>query len=299
MTWKNGLMVIVYFALFAGTVVALIQQRKRQRKTRLPFGDDLKLLRTPGETQLGLVQKLEEDSGLWLVGAATLPAVVGLVLFSVIPLLPPVVQLGGVAFALVAVVAAFYVSAKWFVGKTSEISNRYLGYFGERVAGEHLEPLKAQGWRVFHDVPGTNNGHAFNLDHVVIGPNGIFVVETKTRRKGDARPGFDDHKVYFDGNALVWPWGEDNHGLEQAERNAAWLADTLLAETGEALPVTPILTLPGWWVEMKPSRESRQCRVANPKALAKFIPSGPSFLSPPQIAAISAKLEARCRDVAF
>ena len=236
---------------------------------------------------------------LWLLGSALLPVAVAIALLRATLLLPLTIQPVGAVITILAVVATFYASAKWFAGKTSEICNRYLGYFGERVVGEHLEPLKALGWRIFHDVPGVNNGHAFNLDHVAVGPSGVFVVETKTRRKGNARPGFDDHKVYFDGRALVWPWGEDNHGLEQTERNAIWLASTLLTEMGEHVPVTPILALPGWWVELKPSRDSRECCVVNPKALVKFLPSGAAYLMPDKVAAIAAKLEARCRNVEY
>lgn len=299
MTWKNELIVLGYLAFFAACVAALIWQRKRTRKSRLPFGDDLKLLRAPGETQLGLVHKLEDDSLLWLLGAALLPVITVIGLLSVTLRLPATIQPVGAAITLLAGIAAFYASARWFAGKTSEISNRYLGYFGERIVGEHLEPLKTLGWRIFHDVPGVNNGQAFNLDHVAVGPSGVFVVETKTRRKGGARPGFDDHKVYFDGHALVWPWGEDNHGLEQTERNAVWLASTLTTEMSGQVPVTPVLALPGWWVELKPSRDSRECCVVNPKALVKFLPSGPGLLSSAQIDAIAAKLEARCRNVEY
>jgi hypothetical protein len=195
--------------------------------------------------------------------------------------------------------ATFIVSARWFARKARESSNRYLGYFGERIVAENLEPLKQQGWRIFHDVPGQNNGTKFNLDHVAVGSTGVYVIETKTRRKGGARPGFDDHKVYFDGRSLVWPWGEDNHGLEQAERNASWLADTLKDEIGERVHVTPYLTLPGWWVENKPSRDSRLCRVVNSKGLSKFLPTGVATLDQRQIDDIAAKLEARCRDVEY
>jgi len=299
MTWKNELMVLLYLALFAGCVAALIWQQKRRRKMRLPFGEDLKLLRAPGETQLRLVRKLEEDSLLWLLLAALVPVTVTISLLSATLLLPLSLQPVGAGITFLGVIATFYASARWFARKTSEIGNRYLGYFGERVVAEQLEPLKALGWRIFHDVPGLNNGQAFNLDHVAVGSNGVFIIETKTRRKGGARPGFDDHKVYFDGHALVWPWGEDNHGLEQTERNADWLEATLRSEIGELVTVAPILALPGWWVEMKPSREPRRCRVVNPKALEKYLPSGPAVLSQEHQHAIIAKLEARCRDVAY
>ena len=299
MTWNQSLLLIAYFALFTGSIVAMLWWHKRQRKMRLPFGDELKLLRTPGETQLAHVRKFDEEGVMWMTVAAAAPATVGLLLLMVTTKLPPELQLAGIALMLAAFAIAFFFSARWFAGKARESGNRYLGYFGERLVAEYLEPLKAQGWRVFHDVPGVADGNRFNLDHVAVGPAGVFIIETKTRRKGAARPGFDDHKVYFDGRSLIWPWGEDNHGLDQAERNAAWLAGMLLTETGERVPVTPFLTLPGWWVEMKPSPESRQCRVANPKGLVKILSGGAETLGARQIAAIAARLDARCRDVEY
>lgn len=299
MTWKNELVVLGYLSIFGASVAAMLWWRKRQRKTRLPFGEDLKLLRAPGETQLGLVHKLEDQSVIWLLGASLLPVMVFIGLVTVVAKLPETIQLGGVAVSLLVVIATFYASARWFAGKTTEIGNRYLGYFGERVVGEHLEPLKAQGWRIFHDVPGSANGQGFNIDHVAVGPTGVYVIETKTRRKGEARPGFDDHKVYFDGHVLVWPWGEDSHGLEQTERNADWLSAALFPKIGEFVPVIPVLTLPGWSVEMKPSRDPRRCRVTNPKGLAKFLPTGTNLLVSPQLDEIAAKLDALCRDVKY
>jgi Nuclease-related domain len=299
MTLNNALMVLVYLSLFAACVVTLVWWKKQQRIKKAPFAEGLKLLRTSGETQLEKVRMLEDLAVLWMLGAALVPVLVFMGLMTLTVKLPETIQPGGFAVALLAALAVFYASARWFAGRSSEIGNRYLGYFGERVVAELLEPLKAQGWRIFHDVPAIANAQSFNIDHVAVGPGGVFVIETKTRRKGAARPGFEAHKVYFDGHALVWPWGEDNHGLDQAERNATWLADTLLAETGERLPVTPVLTLPGWWVEMKPSRDPRRCQVLNPKNLPAMLSGGANVVTPAQFAAIVARLEARCRNVEF
>lgn len=299
MTTKQILLLFFYSVLFVGSVVAMLWWQKRQRKTRLPFGDDIRLMRTAGESQLKHVLKFDEDAFLWLIMAGSAP--VGLALLGVMAttLLPHTLQWAGLALSAVLFIVTFILSAGWFAGKTSESHNRYLGYFGERMVAEHLDALKGLGWRVFHDVPASDNGRKFNLDHVAVGPTGVFVVETKTRRKGRARPGFEGHKVYFDGHSLVWPWGEDNHGLEQAEHNAHWLANLLQAELREAVPVTPFLTLPGWFVEMKPAQNPRECRVTNPKGLDKFLPNGAEVLNPPQIAAIAAKLESLCRDVEY
>jgi hypothetical protein len=50
------------------------------------------------------------------------------------------------------------------------------GAFGERVAGFYLHRLP-EGWHTFNDVPVGDRGA--NIDHVVVGPAGVFTVNTK------------------------------------------------------------------------------------------------------------------------
>lgn len=52
------------------------------------------------------------------------------------------------------------------------------GAEGEEVVGGILEGLSAEGWHVIHDV---SFGRG-NIDHIVVGPGGIFTVETKSRQ---------------------------------------------------------------------------------------------------------------------
>jgi hypothetical protein len=299
MTLKHALIFLAYAVLFLTSAFGMIWWQRRRRKLRKPFGDDLRLLRGPGESQLKLHLQGEENDLVWAMGYALLPVVVALIGLQLAAMLPDVLKLGALALTGFAFVAVFYFSARLYARRAAGSFNRYLGYFGERIVAEYLEPLKGQGWRILHDVPFQNNGTKFNLDHIAIGPQGVFAIETKTRRKGNARPGFDDHRVFFDGRDLEWPWGNDNHGLEQAERNATLLSQTIKDETGERMHVTPILALPGWFVEPRPSRESRLCRVLNPKALPKFLPVASPTLDAARIAGIANKLEARCRDVEY
>jgi hypothetical protein len=299
MTWKHGLLAGLYFAFFMLSAFAILWWQRRQKKMRLPFGDGLWLVRGPGETQLKRSRKFEEDMLIWLVVAGGMPVLIAMVMLQWLARIPEVLQWAWVALVVAAFVGTFVFAARWFAGKTRLSYNHYLGYFGERIVAECLEPLKQEGWRIFHDVPGQNNGADFNLDHVAVGPGGIYAIETKTRRKGNARPGFDDHRVYFDGHELVWPWGEDSHGLAQAERNAAWLAKLIESEIQMRLPVTPVLVLPGWFVERKPSPDARLCRVANPKILPDLLARDQNLLTRQQIDAIAAKLEVRCRDVEY
>jgi hypothetical protein len=303
MTWKQIIFVLGYELLFLCCVLAMLFWRRYHRKRRNPLPEDFKLLRVPGETQLMWVRKFDENLFLYVILAGTVPAVITAVLLLLTKQLAGWWVLVGLALTLVVFVGVFIVAAHWLTKKLSESLDRYLGYFGERYVAEWLDPLREQGWRVFHDLPCKAGEKKFNIDHVAVGPGGVFVIETKTRRKGSARRDRKDNEVFFDGQRLNWPWSEGKHdqeGLVQAERNATWMADTLKAETGVRVHVSPILALPGWWVqEVKPFKDPRLARVANPKWLPKWLGEAPTILNANQVAAIAAKLEERCRDVMY
>jgi Nuclease-related domain len=58
------------------------------------------------------------------------------------------------------------------------------GAEGERRTARLLAPLERRGYQVFHDlaVPGS----AANVDHLVVGPTGVFVIDAK-RYRGQLR----------------------------------------------------------------------------------------------------------------
>jgi hypothetical protein len=58
------------------------------------------------------------------------------------------------------------------------LTRRVQGVVGEERVGGILEDLRAEGWLTVHDVA-TGRG---NVDHIVVGPGGLFTVETKSRR---------------------------------------------------------------------------------------------------------------------
>jgi len=58
------------------------------------------------------------------------------------------------------------------------LRRRVQGAVGEEQVGAILEDLRAEGWSAVHDVA-TGRG---NVDHIVVGPGGLFTVETKSRR---------------------------------------------------------------------------------------------------------------------
>jgi Nuclease-related domain len=69
------------------------------------------------------------------------------------------------------------------------------GAEGERHVARLLEPLVRQGWGVQHDlrVPGSKA----NVDHVVIGPPGVFVIDAKHYRG----------RIHLSRDGLLWHGG--------------------------------------------------------------------------------------------
>ena len=98
---------------------------------------------------------------------------------------------------------------------------------GERAVGQYLETLRARGYRVLHDLV----GNGFNVDHVLIGPTGMFAVETKTYRKpakGAAEIVYDGERVTIAGRA------PERDPVVQGKAQAHWLRDLLRDSTGRA-----------------------------------------------------------------
>jgi hypothetical protein len=77
-------------------------------------------------------------------------------------------------------------SAREYARRQREKAERHLrvaerferGAEGEEATGVQLDALRQHGWVVFHDVRWPGRPRA-NIDHVVIGPGGVFVVDSK------------------------------------------------------------------------------------------------------------------------
>ncbi|MFN7138265.1 MAG: nuclease-related domain-containing protein [Limisphaerales bacterium] len=255
--------------------------QRRIQKVRLPVKD--KLLRPPGESLRVRIEEMDDKGNyltMWLLAFPLIALSSMSHLHWAFPALFSAVGCGVLSLYLFRVF--------------KRRSDHWIGFQGERAVAEELNQLMRKGCIVFHDLLMTEKS---NIDHVIVAPTGVFVVETKTRRKRRARQDREDHKVIFDGKALHFPHGTDKYGLAQTDRNAAWLADQLSKALAEPITVTPILTFPGWYIE----RTGRgKVNVVHHKEIAKVIASDlGSPLNEKQMKQISAWLEDRCRNVEF
>jgi hypothetical protein len=106
--------------------------------------------------------------------------------------------------AIVAIALLLLGSRRMALGDTWE-----RGADNERRVGKALERLRADGWLVVHDLPRDYG----NIDHIACGRNGIYTIETKSRR-------YDERK-----------------DLNQAWGHARWLSRRL------GIPVSPLLCI--------------------------------------------------------
>jgi hypothetical protein len=170
-----------------------------------------------------------------------------------------------------------------------------LGLRGEQAVAEALSEVADCGFRAFHDLPGGEN---WNIDHVAVCSRGVFLIETKARRKRINQTGQPEHKVFYDGDTLRFPAGTDRKAVAQTQRNAQWLSEFLKKRCGEPVTVTPVLVLPGWYVET--TKGGPFCvKVMNASYLCKFLRAQNSNIEAAQTRRIIAALDEKCRDVEF
>jgi len=159
---------------------------------------------------------------------------------------------------------------------------------GERAVGEFLERLRELGYQVFHDLIGEN----FNVDHVIIGPAGVFTVETKTLSK----PARGRAEVVYDGHDItVGGFTPDRDPLVQARAQIGWLRTLLQESTGRSFPVRALVVYPGWFVTLKGDIRQRDVLVMNPRQIPAFLGKLSAKLSPEEVKLASYHLSRHIR----
>ena len=143
-------------------------------KNRSPL-DRAAPLRAPGQS---LTEQLQDESYDHIIAPGMLAVMMlimaGMEWFRYFTAAKP----NPVIYTVVAVMAVAYAAIKIWRAKKRLVQIR-LGRDGERAVAEHLEWLRRLDFVVFHDVP---NGDA-NLDHVVIGPQGVFSIASQPRTR--------------------------------------------------------------------------------------------------------------------
>lgn len=158
-----------------------------------------------------------------------------------------------------------------------------LGRDGERTVGQELEKLRAHGYQVYHDFL----ADGFNIDHIVIGPTGVFTVNTKTVSK----PKDTDAKIEYDGVTVRVPGTSlDRDPIAQAKAERDFIRNWIKEKANRNVPVRPAVAFVGWYVAKQP--DGADVWVLNVPGLMSFIQHERSELSQDDIVCICGILEA-------
>lgn len=145
------------------------------------------------------------------------------------------------------------------------------GARGERFSGWLLDRLP-QGWHVFHDIPVGERGA--NIDHLVIGPAGVFTVNTKNL----------SGKIWLAPSTLLVD-GRKRDYLPKAVREARRASRLLEDALRRPIEVTPVLSIIAdeWTVKERPS----DVIVATPRGVKRLLLDRQGILSPHDVTEIA------------
>jgi hypothetical protein len=157
------------------------------------------------------------------------------------------------------------------------------GAAGERRTARLLAPLERHGWAVLHDlaVPGS----AANIDHLVIGPGGVVVIDSKQYRG----------RLQLDRDGLLW---HGRHLLISRLRRVRWEADQADEVLGIAeIQVGAIVAVHGArvpWGHLEVDGVS----VAAARRVPDLLQALPPILGPERVAWLADRARLRFRPAA-
>lgn len=143
-------------------------------------------------------------------------------------------------FAFVTIIIIFVLAWVWLRRHSSIIEDKLRearawcrGYEGERVIGELLESDLSDKFHVFNDLHFP--GRRANIDHIVVGPTGVFVLDTKNWR-GVVEWDADGKKILLNGEEQ-----DAAHVIMDAALDVHNKLETL---TARSFFVRPVLVFP-------------------------------------------------------
>jgi hypothetical protein len=280
---------ILLSGMFLMVLIMHLMLKYRDHTVKLPV-DREQLLRIPAYGLQQQIQDLQFD----LLGGLTMAVVVVSFPFATESIQKHITENSfPYLFAIIAVVGLIYCGRKTW--KTfSKLTKLRLGHTAEIATANELIGLQALGYQVFHDI----QADGFNIDHLAIGKNGVFAIETKGRhkRKRDSKSTSatqgKDYQLFYKDGRLCFPSWTETKPIEQATRQAKWVSQWLTKATGEQIFSSPVLVFPGWFVT---SQTRPPFPILNHKQLVKTIPAvRTQALSQQQVDAIVNQVAQRC-----
>jgi hypothetical protein len=151
---------------------------------------------------------------------------------------------------------------------------------GKRRVAEILDRIRSKGFVVFNNSPDND----FHFDHVVVGPCGIYALETK------ARSGSGTIEYRSDGELLLGGRINDGRAVSQTRAAAHSLHLYLRELLHKGYWVNPMLVFEGSW-RVQRARSDFSIDVMTADELEEYFDRQPAELDSEEIAHICSQLE--------
>lgn len=161
-----------------------------------------------------------------------------------------------------------------------QFGNLNKGERGELKVAEVLDELRERGYRVIHDIARPH----FNIDHVVVGPSGVYAIETKFR-SGQGEITFRNGEGLFVGESP-----DEKDCLKQARGNAGEINRIIQENCGLYEWVWPLVVFVGDW-RVRNRWHTTDARVFTPDKLVRYIADQQPRLKRSEINLIASHLE--------
>jgi hypothetical protein len=210
-TWfvMGGFLVLLVAPLYF--LIYLFRWTTRERKSPL----NVRLLRSPGQSLREAITDLTGEifGQILMIPFLALWVYASCVTYFILTDNPSM----GVMYIAMAFVIVISVYLLHNTYKLFQRRNRLrLAHECEVVVGQYLHNLLPHGFKIYHDFPADR----FNIDHIAIGPTGIFAIETKGRAK-QIKAENENWKLTFDGESLRFPGWTEKQPVQQARRQVA------------------------------------------------------------------------------
>lgn len=154
----------------------------------------------------------------------------------------------------------------WLSGQRTAATSWEVGARGERIVGRRLERLRASGWHVLHSIPLASGA---DIDHLVIGPGGVFTINTKHHRGARVSVTGDWVRV----NGYQYPY------VRNARHEAAAAARRLGGALGRPVEVRGVVAFVGAG-SLKVRQAPADVMVTSDVAVRSLLASRPPVLGP-------------------
>lgn len=148
--------------------------------------------------------------------------------------------------------------------------NWRVGADGEEKVGSRLDKLRKQGWFILHAIP--IGEHGSDIDHVVIGPGGVFCINTKTHL---------GKKVWVGGNTVMVS-GQRQPYVRNSRFEARRTAELLTLAAGAPVGVRPILAI--MCAELAVKTQPEDVIVVGSRTVAPWLAKRKRVYSPEEVA---------------